>query len=61
MVASTDMDLAFDQQGFNSTQAMNAFDRTFGVCNADGKCTLPASYLSLLGGVIYAGFAAGQC
>lgn len=38
---------------------MDAFDRTFGECDANGKCTLPASYLSILGGVIYAGFALG--
>lgn len=52
---------AFDQQGFNSTQAMDAFERDFGVCNADGTCALEPYYLSLLNGVIYIGFAVGQC
>lgn len=55
----TDKCGAFDQQGFNNTQAMVPFNRTFGVCNAKGECTLPATYLSLIGGVIYAGFALG--
>ena len=52
--------VAFDQQGFNSTQAMDAFDREFGVCNSKGKCTLEAYYLSLIGGLVYVGFAVGK-
>lgn len=52
--------VAFDQQGFNSTQAMDAFDRDFGVCDAKGVCALEPYYLSLLNGLIYIGFAAGQ-
>lgn len=30
VVAISTFNYAFDQQGFNSTQAMNAFDKTFG-------------------------------
>jgi hypothetical protein len=51
--------LAFDQQGFNSTQAMDGFDRVFGDCNDKGKCTIPAKYLSMLGGLVYITFAIG--
>lgn len=40
---------------------MDAFDRDFGVCDSNGKCALEAYYLSLLNGLIYIGFAAGQC
>lgn len=51
----------FDQQGFNSTQAMDAFDKTFGEYSEKAKgYVLPTYYLSLLNSLVYLGFAAGK-
>ena len=35
VVAISTFNYAFDQQGFNSTQAMDAFDKEFGSYNAE--------------------------
>ena len=59
LVSISTFNYAFDQQGFNSTQAMTPFSRQFGKCNAKGKCTLDTYYLSLLNSLVYIGFAAG--
>ena len=37
LVAISTMNYAFDQQGFNSTQAMDSFERTFGKCTFNPK------------------------
>ena len=59
LVSISTFNYAFDQQGFNSTQAMTAFAREFGVCNKRGKCALEPYYLSLLNSLVYVGFAIG--
>ncbi|KAK3714968.1 hypothetical protein LTR37_007458 [Vermiconidia calcicola] len=60
VVAISTFNYAFDQQGFNSTQAMDAFDREFGHYNPEkGVYELETYYLSLLNSLVYIGFAAG--
>lgn len=61
LVAISTFNYAFDQQGFNSTQAMDAFNKTFGHYDATkGRYVLPAYYLSLLNSLVYVGFAFGR-
>ena len=61
VVAISTFNYAFDQQGFNSTQAMDAFDKQFGSWNEkDQAYELDTYYLSLLNSLVYIGFAAGM-
>lgn len=61
VVAISTFNYAFDQQGFNSTQAMDAFDKEFGLFNAEKvEWELEPYYLSLLNSLVYVGFAAGR-
>ena len=65
VVAISTFNYAFDQQGFNSTQAMTPFDKQFGqwvpaTKTAKGQFALPPYYLSLLNSLVYIGFAAGE-
>ncbi len=61
LVAISTFNYAFDQQGFNSTQAMDSFNKTFGYYDPKLKAyTLHAYYLSLLNSLVYVGFAVGQ-
>jgi MFS transporter, SP family, sugar:H+ symporter len=60
VVAISTFNYAFDQQGFNSTQAMDAFDKQFGhYSEEDETYVLDTYYLSLLNSLVYVGFAAG--
>lgn len=61
LVAISTFNYAFDQQGFNSTQAMDPFNKAFGHYDAGkGRYVLPAYYLSLLNSLVYVGFAFGR-
>lgn len=61
LVAISTFNYAFDQQGFNSTQAMDPFNKAFGHYDArKGHYVLPAYYLSLLNSLVYVGFAFGR-
>ncbi|KAI1333068.1 sugar transporter [Xylariaceae sp. FL0255] len=60
LVAISTLNYAFDQQAFNSTQAMVPFAQQFGKCSAKtGKCALETYYVSLLNSLVYVGFAIG--
>ncbi|KAK5165444.1 uncharacterized protein LTR77_008973 [Saxophila tyrrhenica] len=60
VVAVSTFNYAFDQQGFNSTQAMTPFDKQFGAWDEESETyVLPTYYLSLLNSLVYVGFAAG--
>ena len=60
VVAISTFNYAFDQQGFSSTQAMDAFDKQFGYYDSKEELwTLDTYYLSLLNSLIYIGFASG--
>lgn len=61
LVAISTFNYAFDQQGFNSTQAMEYFSRSFGYYDRTLKAwTLHPYYLSLLNSLVYIGFAFGR-
>lgn len=60
LIAISQFNFGFDQQGFAATQAMDAFDRQFGVRNRKtGKYTLPTAWLSLFNSLTYIEFGAG--
>lgn len=60
LVAISTFNYAFDQQGFNSTQAMEYFNRSFGYYDDTiPGYTLHPYYLSLLNSLVYIGFAVG--
>lgn len=61
VVAISTFNYAFDQQGFGSTQAMDAFDKQFGEYSKEQETyVLPTYYLSLLNSLVYIGFACGK-
>lgn len=63
LVAISTFNYAFDQQGFNSTQAMEYFNRSFGYFDKEldpPAWTLHNYYLSLLNSLVYIGFAFGR-
>ena len=61
LVAISTFNYAFDQQGFNSTQAMDAFNKAFGYYDPKEKTfVLETYYLSLLNSLVYIGFATGK-
>ncbi|KAK4934884.1 hypothetical protein LTR10_023957 [Elasticomyces elasticus] len=60
LIALSSFNYGFDNQGFATTQAMNAFAHEFGVYNTKTKAyALPPSWLSLFNSLNYTGFAAG--
>ncbi|KAK0377532.1 hypothetical protein CLIM01_05084 [Colletotrichum limetticola] len=60
LIAVSQFNFGFDQQGFNSTQAMDAFERQFGWYNAKTKAYyLESWWLSLFAGLPYIGFGIG--
>ncbi|EEP78964.1 predicted protein [Uncinocarpus reesii 1704] len=60
LIAFSQFNFGFDQTAFSTTQAMNAFERKFGVYNpAKKKWALEPSFLSLLNALPYIGFFAG--
>lgn len=61
LIAVSQFNFGFDQQGFNTTQAMDAFQRTFGSYNeAEGHYYLESWWLSLFTGLPYIGFGCGK-
>ena len=61
LIALSTFNYAFDQQGFNSTQAMNAFTKEFGNYNKKKHAwAIPPYFLSLLNSLVYIGFVVGK-
>lgn len=60
LIATSTFNYGFDNQGFATTQAMDAFTRRFGVKAADGTYALDGVWLSLFSSLIYIGFGAGR-
>ncbi|KAF5983489.1 RGT2-Sensor of high external glucose concentration [Fusarium coicis] len=59
LIAVSTFNYGFDNQAFATTQAMDAFDKQFGVWNEKtGKYILEPSWLSLFNSLNYIGFAA---
>ncbi|KAL1610693.1 hypothetical protein SLS60_002363 [Paraconiothyrium brasiliense] len=62
LIAISSFSYGFDNQAFATTQAMDAFDKQFGVWNAKTKTWgLEPSWLSLFNSLNYIGFAFGMC
>lgn len=62
LIAISTFNYGFDNQAFATTQAMDAFDKQFGVFDEKtGKWILEPSWLSLFNSLNYIGFAAGKC
>ncbi|PLB43418.1 putative sugar transporter [Aspergillus steynii IBT 23096] len=60
LIAISSFNYGFDNQGFATTQAMDAFDRRFGKFDPDTQAySLDPSWLSIFNSVNYAGFAVG--
>ncbi|KAF4967540.1 hypothetical protein FSARC_4925 [Fusarium sarcochroum] len=60
LIALSSFNYGFDNQAFATTQAMDAFDKQFGVYDESKDIwVLPASWLSLFNSLNYIGFAAG--
>lgn len=60
LIAVSQFNFGFEQQGFNTTQAMNQFARVFGVWDeAKGRYELETWWLSLFTGLPYIGFGLG--
>ncbi|KAF4345552.1 hypothetical protein FBEOM_502 [Fusarium beomiforme] len=60
LIAVSTFNYGFDNQAFATTQAMDSFDKQFGVLNAKtGKYVLEPYWLSLFNSLNYIGFAAG--
>ncbi|KAF5663495.1 RGT2-Sensor of high external glucose concentration [Fusarium circinatum] len=60
LIAVSTFNYGFDNQAFATTQAMDAFDKQFGVWDEKtGKYVLEPSWLSLFNSLNYIGFAAG--
>ncbi|KAE8383054.1 general substrate transporter [Aspergillus bertholletiae] len=60
LIAISSFNYGFDNQGFATTQAMDAFDRRFGDYNpGTKKYVLDPAWLSLFNSLNYIGFAAG--
>ncbi|KAL1869974.1 hypothetical protein VTK73DRAFT_2895 [Phialemonium thermophilum] len=60
LIAVSSFNYGFDNQAFATTQAMDAFDRQFGVYSESKKTyVLPPGWLSLFNSLNYIGFAAG--
>ena len=60
LIALSSFNYGFDNQAFATTQAMDAFDRQFGVYDEEaGDWVLPPTWLALFNSLNYIGFAAG--
>lgn len=61
LIAVSTFNYGFDNQAFATTQAMDSFDKQFGVWNAKTeKYVLEPYWLSLFNSLNYIGFAAGE-
>ena len=62
LIAFSTCNYGFDNQAFATTQAMDAFERQFGVFDeVTGKWGLEPSWLALFNSLNYIGFAFGIC
>lgn len=60
LIAVSTFNYGFDNQAFATTQAMDSFDKQFGVWNVEKKAyVLEPSWLSLFNSLNYIRFAAG--
>ena len=60
LIAVSQFNFGFDQTAYSTTQAMDAFDKQFGVYNAKTKTwALDTNYLALLNSLPYVGFVVG--
>ncbi|KAF7549704.1 hypothetical protein G7Z17_g6207 [Cylindrodendrum hubeiense] len=59
VVAVSTFNYGFDNSGYATTQAMDAFQRQFGELDSTGEYTLPPMWLSLFNSLNYIGFGAG--
>lgn len=60
LIAVSQFNYGFDQQGFNTTQAMSAFDRQYGTYNPQtGKYALKTVWLSMFASLPLLGMAVG--
>ncbi|KAH8807734.1 general substrate transporter [Xylogone sp. PMI_703] len=60
LIAVSQFNFGFDQTAFSTTQAMDAFEKKFGVYNSKSKTySIQPYFLSLLNSLPYAGFAIG--
>lgn len=60
LIALSSFNYAFDNQGFAQTQAMDAFEKTFGVYDAKAKTwALDTQWKSYFNGIPYLTFACG--
>lgn len=60
VIAVSTFNYGFDNAGYSTTQAMDAFQRQFGDQNpTTGKWKLPTGWLALFNSLNYIGFAAG--
>lgn len=61
LITFSQFNFGFDQQGFSATQAMNAFQKQFGVYSAKSKTySLNPAWVSYFNGFIYLGQAFGE-
>ena len=61
LVALSQLNYGFDNQGFSTTQSMDAFTKQFGEYDAaTGTWSIPSYFLSLLDSLNYIGFAVGE-
>lgn len=61
LIALSQFNFGFEQQGFNTTQAMNQFAKKFGVYDTGKKrYELESWWLSLFTGLPYIGFGVGM-
>lgn len=61
LIAFSQFNFGFDQQGFSATQAMDPFEEQFGVYSeAKATWVITPSWLSLFNSLNYIGFAFGR-
>ena len=61
LIAISQFNFGFDQQSFAATQAMDAFEKQFGVWSEkDQDWVLPPAWLALFNGLNYLGFGFGK-
>ena len=61
LIAISQFNYGFDQQGFGATQSMDQFDKQFGVYDSKtGEYVLPTVWLSLFNGLMYIGYISGS-
>lgn len=61
LITVSQFNFGFDQQGFSTTQAMDAFQENYGVYNEEKGRHLEPVWLSYFNAFNYLGQAAGKC